>query len=50
MEVNVTGDDAQAENDECQTYVRFEANRIAQRRVFEEERVPSINEPRTMVR
>jgi len=37
MELNVTGDDVHAEGDAGQKTIGFEADRIAQRRVFEED-------------
>jgi hypothetical protein len=48
MELNVTGDDVQTENDEGQSFVGFEADRIAQRRVFEDEHGRSIKEQTTI--
>jgi len=36
MEQNVTADDVHTQSDEGQSYVGFEVNRIAQRRVFED--------------
>lgn len=37
MELNVNGDDLHVENDAGQYFVGFEADRIAQRRVFEDD-------------
>jgi hypothetical protein len=37
MELNVTGDEMRADGEAGQNFVGFEANRIAQRRVFEDD-------------
>ena len=47
MELNVIGDDLQAES-EGQSFVGFEANRIAQRRVFEDDHGALLKEQTTI--
>ncbi len=42
MVQNVTGDDIHTENAEGQSFIGFETNRIAQRRVFEDDHGDSI--------
>jgi hypothetical protein len=44
MELNVNVDDLHIENDAGQSFVGFEANRIAQRRVFEDDHGALIKE------
>jgi len=44
MELNVTGNGAPVESDADQCFVGFEADRIAQRRVFEEDHGALIKE------
>jgi hypothetical protein len=48
MELDVIGDDVPTENDGGQSFVGFEANRIAQRRVFEDVQAGSIREHTTI--
>ena len=44
MELNITGDDVHTEGEVGQSFVAFEADRIAQRRVFEDDHGRSIKE------
>ncbi len=44
MELNVTGDDMRADGEAGQNFVGFEADRIAQRRVFEDDQLGLIKD------
>jgi hypothetical protein len=50
MELNMTGDVMRADDEAGQNFVGFEVDRIAQRRVFEDDQVGLIKEQRAIRR